>query len=142
MLLWTVVGIRHDLHIVDMVFFFYSHTPRPSKWHILKAELLDAMKTFNSSAVAVPSAFSLLLKALEDFVGQELLCCGSVRDVQRGRRGLERLGQTVEQPLSEGQSAGRGTSSSIRTEDGVKERAEDEYCDCNLYLPMYSFQQL
>lgn len=101
------------------------------KWELVMtvqpSQILDAVKTFNSSAAAVPFAFGLLLiQALEEFVGQELWRCGSVRDVQRGRRGLDGLHHTVEQPLSEGRAAGRGTGRCIRTEDGGQSQGQSK----------------
>lgn len=75
----------------------------------------------NSSVVTVPFAFSLLLLyALEDFVDEELFCCGCVCNVQWSCWGLKRLNQTGEQPLPESETGGSGTSSCTCTEDGRK----------------------
>lgn len=58
-------------------------------------------------------------------MGQQLSCCGSMGDVQRGCCCLR--GQTVEQPLSDGQTAGGGTRSCTRPVDEGGESKED--CD-------------
>lgn len=55
-------------------------------------------------------------------------------DVQQGCRGLGRLQQTVEQPLSQGQTGRRGTGSSTRPEDGggrVNERVAAWLRECD-----------